>query len=70
MTCRVARSYYNPTQRKELGSCCKCGPTYLKVFNTSKTLGPYLCQSCVQSIVEFRVAKEMAPAPKRCLVPS
>jgi hypothetical protein len=70
MTCRVARLYHNPTQLKDLFSCCKCGPTYLKVFRSSKSFGPYLCRSCAQAIVECRVAKELVPEPVRCLVPS
>jgi hypothetical protein len=70
MTCRVARSYSNPTQPKDLVSCCKCGPIYLNVFHTSKTLGPYLCRNCAPSIVECRVAKEWGPDQIRSLVPS
>lgn len=70
MTCRVARVYHNSTQPNDLISCCKCVPTDLKVSHGSKTLGPYLCQSCGLSIIEVRVAKETAPEPGRCLIPS
>jgi hypothetical protein len=70
MTCRVARSYSNPTQPKDLVACCKCGPTYLKVFHSSKTLGPYLCQNCTKSMVECQVSKIWGLDYIRSLVPS
>jgi hypothetical protein len=70
MTCRVARSYHNPTQPIDLVSCCKCGSTHLEVFYTSKTLGRHLCPICAQSMVECGVVKELGPEPVRCLVPS
>lgn len=70
MTCRVARCYNNPTRPKNLVSCCKCESTYLNVFRPSTSLGPYLCQSCAQSIVECRVAKEWRPDHIRSLVTS
>jgi len=70
MTCRVARSYSNPTQPKDLVACCKCGPTYLQVFQPSKTFGPYLCQNCARSIVECRGAKIWGRDHIRSLIPS
>ncbi len=70
MTCRVARSYYNPTQPIDLVSCCKCGSTHLEVFFTLKTFGPHLCQSCAQSMVDCGVVKASGSEPAGCLVPS
>lgn len=70
MTCRAARSYSNPIQLKDLVTCCKCGPTYLNVVHTSKTLGPYLCRNCARSIVECHVAKIWGRDHIRSLVSS
>lgn len=53
MTCRVARSFHNSVSR-DLVSCSECGSTHLEVFLASTTLGPYLCQICARSIVEFK----------------
>ena len=57
MTCRVARSFHNHTQM-EPAYCCECGSTYLEVFFTSIVLGPHLCPTCAQSMVECGAWKE------------
>jgi hypothetical protein len=51
VACRVAR-----LSHREVGIglvyCCRCGSAHLEMFHTSKTLGPHLCSSCVESAVE------------------
>ena len=51
MTCRVARLSQD-LFRMDLAFCCECGSADLEVCYTSKALGPHLCQTCAQSMVE------------------
>jgi hypothetical protein len=69
MACRVARSFPDHTHRT-LVFCSECGSTDAEMCFTSKTLGPHLCATCAQSMVDCGVAKELSPGPERCLVPS
>jgi hypothetical protein len=51
VTCRVARFPQN-LFRVDLVFCCECGSGDLEVCYTSKALGPHLCPTCAQSMVE------------------
>jgi hypothetical protein len=54
VTCRVARlSSDLPLKIMDLVFCCECGSSDLEVCYTSKTLGPHLCPTCIQSKVEY-----------------
>jgi hypothetical protein len=57
VTCRVARlSQDHP--RMDLVFCCECGSANLEVCCTSKTLGPHLCPTCAESMLECGAWKE------------
>jgi hypothetical protein len=64
MTCRVARSYWDPP-RKNPVTCSECGSPNLEVFYTLQTFGTHLCPICAQSTVECGVPKEWTPGPVR-----
>jgi hypothetical protein len=51
VTCRVARLSQGHLC-VDLVFCCECGSADLEVCYTSKTLGPHLCPTCAQSMVE------------------
>jgi hypothetical protein len=51
VTCRVARLSQD-LLRIDLAFCCECGSADLEVCYTSKALGPHLCPTCAQSMVE------------------
>jgi hypothetical protein len=51
VTCRVARLPQD-LLRIDLAFCSECGSADLEVCYTSKALGPHLCQTCAQSMVE------------------
>jgi hypothetical protein len=57
MTCRVARATSH-LPLIDLAFCCECGSAELEVCYTSKALGPHLCQTCTQSMVECGTWKE------------
>lgn len=57
MTCRVARSFQIHPQMEPV-CCCECGTANLEGFHTSRTLGPHVCPTCVQSMVECGARKE------------
>lgn len=57
MTCRVARLSQD-LLRIDLAFCRECGSADLEVCYTSKALGPHLCQTCAQSMVECGTCKE------------
>ena len=52
MTCRAARLSQD-LLCLDLVFCCECGSADLEVCYTSKSLGPHLCPTCVQSKVEY-----------------
>jgi hypothetical protein len=58
MTCRVARCPKDFASMK-LVYCCECGSSNLEMFHSSKTVGPHLCPTCVQSKIEYGVVKNM-----------
>ena len=62
MTCRVAR-LSQALLRIDLAFCCECGSADLEVCSTSKSLGPHLCQTCAQSMVECGTWKEPQTRP-------
>jgi hypothetical protein len=57
MTCRVARLSQD-LLRIDLAFCSECGSADLEACYTSKALGPHLCQTCAQSMVECGTWKE------------
>jgi hypothetical protein len=57
VTCRAARSSQN-LFRIDLAFCCECGSADLEVCYTSKALGPHLCPTCTQSMVEYGTWKD------------
>jgi hypothetical protein len=61
MSCRVARFIEKPSQIA-LIDCCRCRITRVNGCWTSKTLGPYLCPICTQSMIESGM-KENLNAP-------
>ena len=57
MTCRVAR--LSPDLlRIDVVFCCECGSPDREMCYTSKALGPHLCPTCAQSMVECGGSKE------------
>ena len=52
MTCGVARLSQD-LLRVDLTFCCECGSADLEVCYTSKTLGPHVCPTCIQSKVAY-----------------
>jgi hypothetical protein len=62
MTCRVAR--LSPDLlRVDVVFCCECGSADREVCYPSKALGPHLCQTCAQSMVECGMAECMPRSP-------
>lgn len=57
MTCRVARFLQDPP-RIDLVCCCECGSSNVAVGRTLNMLGPYLCQACTQSLVEYGASEQ------------
>lgn len=57
MTCRVAR-LSTDLLRVDVVFCCECGSADLEVCSTSKALGPHLCPTCAQSMVECGASKQ------------
>jgi hypothetical protein len=57
MTCRVARLFQGQP-RIDLVFCSECDSANLEVCHTSNTLGPHLCPTCAQSMVEYGVREE------------
>ena len=60
MACRAARlSQDLPLRTIDLVFCCECGSSDLEVCYTSKTLGPHLCPTCIQSKVDDETWKKI-----------
>ncbi len=57
MSCRVAR-LSSDLLRINLVFCCECGSSDLEMCSASKALGPHLCLTCAQSMVEYGASKE------------
>ncbi len=52
MICRVARVPQD-SPRIGLTLCSECGSSDVEVSRTLNNLGPHLCQTCTQSLVEY-----------------
>lgn len=63
MTCRVARLFQD-APCIDLVCCCECGSSDVEVCRALNNLGPHLCQTCTQSLVEYGTWERPRPPEK------